>query len=288
MKNVSILALLANFMAAAGTVRAQEAVKTGMAEVRGGTIHYEIAGSGVPLVLIHGGQMDCRMWDEQFKLFATTYRVIRYDFRGFGQSPVSTKVFAGEDDLADLLRFLGVRKAIVIGLSLGGRVAIDFALAHPDMTEAIIPVAPGLSGFHFSDDPNMTESWRAAQANDWDRVASLWLKTGYMAPAMENPSIAPRLRELARDNAHEVLDNGALERVLNPPAIERLPEIRVPTLVIVGDRDVADIHEICGLLRARIPAVTEVVVRGSGHIVNMEKPREFNEAVLRFLVSLKH
>ena len=103
---------------------------------------------------------------------------------------------------------------------------------------------------------------------------------------MENPKIAPRLHQLALENAHENLDNGALEKVLYPPAIERLPQIKVPTLVIVGNRDVADIHEICGLVYARIPGVKEVVIQGSGHIVNMEQPEQFNSAVLDFLEQL--
>lgn len=260
--------------------------QSGFADVEsGGKLYYEVAGSGHALVLIHGGQMDSRLWDEQFALFAKSYRVIRYDFRGFGKSPAAAKPFAGEEDLYALLKFLDVEKTYVVGLSLGGRVAIDFALAHPDMTDAMVPVAPGLSGFHFSDDPTMMESWRAAQAGDWAKVADLWLHTGYMAPAMENPKIAPRLRQLATENAHEWLDNSSLERVLNPPAIERLPQIRTPTLVIVGNRDVADIHEICGLLYARISGAKVVLIENSGHIVNMEQPVEFNRAVLDFLAA---
>jgi pimeloyl-ACP methyl ester carboxylesterase len=261
-------------------------VAAGFAEVNGGKLYYEVAGSGHALVLIHGGQMDRRMWDAQFALFSKTYRVIRYDVRGFGKSPASTNVYADEEDLAALLEFLHVGTAYIVGLSLGGRVAIDFALAHAAMTDAIVPVAPGLSGFQFSPDPTEMDTIRAAQAGDWRTVADLWLKSGYMAPAMENPKIAPRLRQLAFENAHENLDNPLLETMPNPPAIERLPNIRTPTLIIVGNRDVSDIHEICGLLYARIPGAKEIVVQGSGHIVNMEQPEQFNRAVLGFLASL--
>jgi pimeloyl-ACP methyl ester carboxylesterase len=256
----------------------------GVANINGGQLYYEVAGAGGhTLVFIHGGQMDSRMWDEQFALFSRSYRVVRYDFRGYGKSPAPTHVFAGEEDLAALLKFLRIQKATVVGLSLGGRVAIDFALVHPEMAEAIVAVAPGLSGFHFSDDPNMLESWRAAQDGDWRKVTELWLKSGYMAPAMRNPQIAARLRELAYDNAHQFLDNGALERILSPPAIDRLADLRVATLVMVGNLDVIDIHEICGLLRARVPRVREVLIPGAGHIVNMEKPAQFNAALQEFL-----
>jgi len=77
-------------------------VQSGFADAEGGKLYYEVAGSGHPLILIHGGQMDRRMWDEQFALFSKSYRVIRYDFRGFGKTPAATKPFAGEDDLAAL------------------------------------------------------------------------------------------------------------------------------------------------------------------------------------------
>ncbi len=265
---------------------AASGVQSGFADINGGKIYYEVRGAGHPLVLIHGGQMDRRMWDEQFDLFSKTYRVIRFDVRGFGKSPASTNVYADENDLAALLKYLHIEKAYVLGLSLGGRISIDFALTHPDMVDAIVPVAPGLSGFHFTEDPNETDSWRAALAGDWQKVADLWLKSGYMSLAMENTKIAPRLRQLALENAHQYLDNPMLESIPNPPAIERLPDIKTPTLIIVGNRDVSDIHEICGLLYARIPGAREIVIEGSGHIINMEQPELFNRAVLNFLASL--
>lgn len=279
-----------SFFMAAAPAGAQSAApasaQNGFAEINGAKIYYEVAGAGHPLVLIHGGQMDSRMWDEQFQLFSKTYRVVRFDVRGYGKSPASKNIYASEDDLAALLKYLKMEKAYVVGLSLGGRIAIDFALTHPEMTEGIVPVAPGLSGFHFSDDPNEWNVLRAVQAGDFAKAADYWLQSGYMAPAMENPKIAPRLRQLSLDNVHENLDNPLLETMPNPPAIDRLLQIKAPTLIIVGNRDVADIHEICGLLRAGIPGAKEIVVEGSGHIVNMEKPEEFNRAVLGFLGSL--
>jgi pimeloyl-ACP methyl ester carboxylesterase len=159
-----------------------------------------------------------------------------------------------------LLNDLEVDKATIIGLSLGGRIAIDFALAHPERTRAIVPVAPGLSGFDFSPDPDFLPTLDAAQTGNWEKVADIWLKSGYMAAAKENPKIAPRIRQLAIDNAHENLDNFLLLRQLKPAAIVRLPQIDVPTLIIVGSRDVNDIHEIAGLLYARIPGAKEIVM----------------------------
>lgn len=273
------LALL--LVAITSVARAQ----SGYADVNGGRLYYEVAGTGHPLVLIHGGQMDSRMWDDQFAKWASAYKVIRYDVRGYGKSPAATGVYADEEDLASLLHTLNVPKAYVVGLSLGGRIAIDLMLSHPELVDAAVLVAPGLSGFPFSPNPNDLASWHAAQAADWETVTRYWLTSGYMAPAMENPRIAPRLHQLALENAHENLDNAALERQLSPPAIDRLASIHVPTLIVVGNRDVTDIHEICGLLYARIPGAKEVVIDGSGHIVNMERPEAFERTVLDFLHS---
>jgi len=275
------LALL--LLSSSVALAAQAAQQQGYFDLDGGKLYYEVAGQGHPLVLIHGGQLDHRIWDEQFEFFSKRYRVVRYDARGFGNSPRSTKVYADEDDLAALLKHLQIDKAYIVGLSLGGRIAIDFALAHPGMVDAIVPVAPGLSGFNFGNDPNFFATLEASQSGNWEKAADLWLQSGYMAPAMKNPAIAPRLRQWAIENAHQNMDNPFLERILKPPAMERLQEIRVPVLIVVGSLDVTDILEIAGLCYARIPGAQEVVIQNSGHIVNMEQPQQFNSVVLDFL-----
>src|SRR5436305_1069029 len=229
------------------TLHAQVNAQHGYCDVNGGKIYYEVAGQGHALVLIHGGQLDRRMWDEQFQFFSQKYRVIRYDVRGFGNSPAATKPFSQHEDLAALLKCMKVDKAYIVGLSLGGRIAIDFALAHSEMVDALIPVAPGLSGFNLGTDPNELEILKAAQAGNFQKTTDLWLQSGYMAPAMKDPQIAPRIRQLALDNAHQELDNFLLDKDVFSSAIEHLSEIKVPTLIVVGSADVQGIHEITGL-----------------------------------------
>ena len=126
----------------------------GQVPVNGGKLYYEITGQGHALVLIHGGQLDRRMWDDQFRFFGSKYKVIRYDVRGFGNSPAAAEPYSDKEDLAALLKFLKVEKAYIAGLSLGGRIAIDFAIAHPEMVDALVLAGPGLSGFSFNPDPN--------------------------------------------------------------------------------------------------------------------------------------
>jgi pimeloyl-ACP methyl ester carboxylesterase len=260
-------------------------VTTGMAEVAEPVLYYEAAGTGEPVVLIHGGQLDCRMWDEQFQTFAQHYRIIRYDVRGYGKSEAPTKPYANEKDLLGLLQYLHIEKAHLIGLSLGGRIAIDFTLTYPDRVKNLVAVGPGLSGFAWSAEGEK-RSWQiveAARDQGPEKAVELWLHDPYMAPAMENPVLAKRLRCLARDNARCWLVNPFLRRELTPPAVKRLGEIHAPTLVVIGERDVPDIQAIGKLLKKGVPHARKVMIPGAGHIVNMEKPQEFDRIVRRFL-----
>jgi uncharacterized protein (TIGR03067 family) len=260
-------------------------VRSGMALVSEPVLYFETAGEGPAVVLIHGGNLDRRMWDDQFQEFARHFQVIRYDVRTFGLSDLPTKPYSDVEDLASLLRFLRIKKAHLVGLSLGGRIIIDFALEHPDMVASLVPIGPGLSGFEWShnDEQRFNEIARAAQHSQIGKVADLWLASGYMAPAMEKPALASRLRELTLDNARNWLANPVLARPIEPPATRRLNQIKAPTLLMVGSRDVPDIQKIVKTLKAGIPHAQQVVVQGAGHMVNMEKPEEFNRVVLGFL-----
>src|SRR5689334_19941744 len=113
---------------------------SGTAEVNHTRLYYEVAGSGPPLVLIHGFDLDTRMWDDQFEVFAQHYRVVRYDVRGFGKSARPTEPYAHEEDLKALLDYLGIAQAHIVGMSMGGGIAIDFTLTYPEMTRTLILV----------------------------------------------------------------------------------------------------------------------------------------------------
>jgi 3-oxoadipate enol-lactonase len=137
-------------------------------------LYFEIKGRGKPVVLIHGGQLDRRMWDAQFDEFAKRYRVIRYDLRGFGKSSAPSKPFSNHEDLHALLRRLQVEKATLVGLSLGGAVAVDFALMYPNEVDSLVLVCPGLGGFHFEDKANdLFAIIQAAQEQNDEKVTEL-------------------------------------------------------------------------------------------------------------------
>ena len=262
--------------------RSTPAVITGLAEVNGTTLYYEVQGRGPPLVLLEGGNLDLQMWDLQFTELASKYRVIRYDVRGFGRSGAQGASYLAHEDLLALLDHLSIERAHLVGLSLGGRIAVDFALEHPNRVKALVLVGPGLSGFEFSSNEWFAPIWEAMQVDDSIRAAELWLDSPYMAPAMEDKELALELRRLATENSRVWADQNT-EVPLSPTAAGRLEEIAAPTLVILGSRDVPDIHRIVELLITGVQGARRVIVEGAGHMVNMERPEAFNDLVLEFL-----
>jgi len=263
---------------------------TGFAEIDGGKIYYEVLGTGYPLVFINGGNMDCRMWDDQFEEFAQYYRVIRYDLRGSGKSETPKKPFYIIDDLCALLRVLNVNKTYIVGLSLGGSIAIQFTVEHPEMVDALVLVGSGLVGFKWSEDDtrrimkifkSVTDKKSAVNAMEE------WLKNPYMIPAMEKPNVARRVRKICLENYRALLTDSTLGSQPKAPSIQRLSEITAPTLIVIGERDVPDIHGVANVLKENIVGAKKTIIEGAGHIVNMEKSEAFNRIVLDFLASMR-
>ncbi len=256
----------------------------GIAEVNGTSLYYEQAGQGRTLVFIHGFSLDCRMWDDQFESFARGFHVIRYDLRGFGRSaPASDDPFDSAADLKALLEYLNVERATVIGLSLGGGIAIDFALAFPELTAALVTADSGLPGYPWPRGRPMTGPAELARSVGIDAAKQLWLSSELFAPAFERPEVSVRMSDYVGDYSgwHWLNDNPAI--MSQPPAIECLERIQCPTLVIVGERDTLDFQEISNILSERIPDSILCKIPGVGHMSNLEDPATFNDAVLNFV-----
>ncbi len=259
--------------------------KDGFVEVNGARLYYEIAGSGRPMILIHGFSLDTRMWDSQFETFARYYQVIRYDVRGFGRSDLpADNNYTFPDDLMSLMECLGIPHAYILGLSMGGGIAIDFALEYPEAVDALIPVDTVLGGFQspeFSD--SMRSVWVKAIESGVHEAKDLWLNLDLFKPARKNPDVAARLTQMVADYSGWHLSRANSLPNVDPPAIQRLDKINSPTLVIVGELDLPHFHTVADILLEQIPKARKVIIPGAGHMSNMENPVKFNEAVLRFL-----
>ncbi|HEX5506705.1 MAG TPA: alpha/beta fold hydrolase [Thermomicrobiales bacterium] len=262
-------------------------VTTGYADVNGARLYYEVAGAGHPLVLNHAGIADCRMWDEQFAAFAAHYRVVRYDMRGSGRSNDPPGPFSGRGDLYGLMTALGIARAHLVGLSMGGSLVLDMAIEHPDMVTALVPVAAGLGGHAGTGRDEQEEALEAAMAaDDYARANEIdlqvWVDGPRRAPGQVDPTVRERVREMNAGIYAQLPNQGTLQR-MDPPAAARLGEITAPTLVIAGDGDVPDILDIADVLAAGIAGARKVIIPGVAHMVNMERPAEFNRLVLDFL-----
>lgn len=244
-------------------------------------LFYEVEGTGEPVVLIHAFSVDRRMWDPQVAALRGRFRVIRYDLRGHGRSAAPEAPYTGFGDLLAVLDALDVRRAALVGLSAGAVVATDFALTHPDRVTRLVLAAPGLGGYRVPPLPWAGPVFAAAAAGDAAGAAKLWAGTPIMA-LRRNTGAAKAVTEMVTGNAR-LWGLARTERPLDPPALGRLGDIRAPALILVGEQDLPHIREIAGLLAAGISTATLVTIPGAGHIVNLDAPDAFNDAVAAFL-----
>ena len=264
--------------------------RMGYVPLNGTDLYFETKGAGKALLLIHAGVADRRMWDHQFEEFSKSHFVIRCDLRGFGQTGNRPAEFAHYEDIADLLRYLQVESVYIIGASFGGSVAIDFALAHPEMVTALVLAAPALGGYRF-ESPEILNFFeaedQALEANDAASATTLnlkmWVDGFDRQPGDVSAEMRERVREMQFNVFSQAQGEGGTEKKLSPPAMDRLHKIACPTLVMIGEHDAAEFRSIADQIARQIPNARHVIIPGTAHLPNMEKPEEFNRLVLVFL-----
>jgi 3-oxoadipate enol-lactonase len=256
--------------------------------VNGGRLYYERAGQGDAVVFIHAGIADSRMWDALFEGLSTDHLVVRYDQRGFGQSDAPTEPFKPEDDLRAVMQAVGVDRAALIGASLGGRVAIHAALEGPQMAERLVLIAPGISGFQWSD--STTKWWpeieAAFEAGAIGQAVELETRMWVDGPGRQPGDVDPAIRSLAVEmgrRVYELNGNEDLAQETVPNAIDRLDELRMPVLVILGEGDLPDMHTIADTIAERVTDVRLEHIPVAAHLPSMERPHEVEALVRSFL-----
>jgi 3-oxoadipate enol-lactonase len=253
------------------------------------TVAHDVAGAGPTVVLVHAGIADSRMWEPQWAPYAERFRVVRYDMRGFGDSPLPKAPYAHARDLVSLLGEVG--PAAVVGVSLGGRVALEAAVERPDLVQALALVGPPFPGHDWSEEMNRFDEEEEAAAERGDAGAyaeanlRFWLDAGRPADAVD-----PAVRALVRTMILRAFELQVAERPeeaeeeqLVGDLATRVREIRAPVLVLVGRDDVSDMHAIAERLERELPNAERAVVPGAAHLPSLEQPADFDGVLVPFL-----
>lgn len=248
---------------------------------------------GMPVLLLHANVADRRMWQGQWEGLAAARPVAGYDRRGFGESrTLKATPYSNVADLWDVMDSLGYGRAVLVGCSMGGRVAIDAALARPDRVSGLVLVSPGVSGApapRYGDSVKvLMDAISAAEAQgDLDAKnelqARLWLD-GPLSPPERVGGEIRRLFLSMNGSALRAADTGPASE--EPSAWEQLEAIKAPTLVMWGDLDLPHLQERCALVAQRIPGAQSCVLQGTAHLPALEAPQEFNLALGRYFESL--
>lgn len=255
----------------------------GSAKVNGANLHYERAGHGTPVVLVHGFSFDLRSWDLQVKALAERHAVLRYDLRGFGRSSMpSQALYSHVADLAALLGTLDLAPTHLVGLSLGANVALGLALEHPGMVRSLVLASSGLPGHAWTEERPPDAAMAHAKAHGVAAARAFWLQHDLFASVRDYPEAQSRLAAIVADYSGWHWANANPMRPFTATAA-RLGDVAAPTLVVSGGRDVSGYREIADVLAAGIPGAQKLDFPEAGHVLTLEQPERFNSAVLAFL-----
>jgi pimeloyl-ACP methyl ester carboxylesterase len=243
-------------------------------------------GSGDPVVFIHGGLTESGIWEDQIAFFAGNFRAMAYDRRGYGESDLPTAPFRHCDDLACVLDALRLDKAVIVGCSAGGGVAIDFALEYPQRVEKLILITPSIGGLSYPLGLTLRTIRHAINYGRFglEKAAELFINDpfwAYFVPGEKGARDKFTASFLA--NARFYSGKQTMERPLKPGAIKRLGEIARPTLLIGTDRDAEFNKRACRMLERGISGIESREISQSGHLPNLEAPGETNRIIEEFL-----
>jgi pimeloyl-ACP methyl ester carboxylesterase len=263
----------------------------GFATINNARIYYEIAGERDPFVMIHAGVADSRQWNNEFGYFEDRFQVLRYDMRGYGNSEPVEGDYNNLDDLVALLNYLHIDlPCILMGCSMGGGLAMDFALSYPARVKALIMVGSGPTGLDLNvPEPAKFEAWdKAYDAGDLDLAAELGTQIWFDGMGRTPEQVDPLMRRLTYDMGRMALSHEAKKLGKRLPNAEvsgaaRLNQLKAPLLVIVGEHDIPYILAAADYMVEKIPSARKVTIKDAAHLANMDHPEEFKQIISEFL-----
>ena len=266
-------------------------VKTDFATMGNAKMYFEMSGRGKPLLLLHSGIADHRMWAGQCSEFSRHFQVIMPDFRGYGKSPAPRGPFRHYEDIHGLVQHLGFTSVNMAGCSLGGRVAIEMAIAYPETVSRLILIAPGMTGYEYLDKETLAKDAileGLIASGEREEVADMLVDIWVVGLKRNRETVDSAARALVREM---ILDNyvSVTDKYPETPSgfdmMSRLAEIRVPTLVMIGHSDLPDMQAISQLVTDRIHGAKRQSIPNAGHLPNLENSALFNQSVIDFLAA---
>lgn len=254
------------------------------------SVWYDVHGEGPAVALLHAGAADSRMWEPQLRSFAESHSVLRVDFPGFGRTPIEASPVSFRNAVREALDAAEIDRTALVGVSLGGNTALELAVESPGRVSALVLVGAGLPDHKWSEEVTsfFAAEDEALERGDLDAAVDANLRTWLAGPNRNLDTIDSELRTLVATMQRRAFELQSAwpelraER-LDPPYSERLRDVNVPTLVLTGDEDIADIHQIAERLVAGIPDASRATIADAAHLPNIERPEEFDRIVLGFL-----
>jgi pimeloyl-ACP methyl ester carboxylesterase len=269
-------------------------IDSGYAEVNNTRLYYEIAGKGPAIVFIHGSFGDRRFWDFQMSDLSKKYRVLRYDLRGFGKSalPKEEEVYRDCDDLLGLLNYLNIERAHICGLSYGSFIAIDFALAYPQKCTSLISIGPRVAGDDLHDYKPNSDSFKTIISKTVELLKTtgkkeatdfLWAGDNSLSKSVQSTEARDVLLRMGYEYSWWRHLHPSKREYAFPQAIKHLDQIKIPTLVVTAEYDVEICKQVANTLANGITGAKLISIKHAGHIMNMDRPEQFDKALSKFL-----
>jgi 3-oxoadipate enol-lactonase len=250
----------------------------------------DVQGEGPPVVLLHAGLTDSRLWEPQLRSFPQSHSVLRVDLPGFGNSPLETNPVSFRGAVRDAMDAEGIDRAALVGVSLGGNTALELALESPERVSALVLVGAGLPDHEWSEEVTafFADEEAALERGDLDAAVDANLRMWLAGPRRSLDDMDPAIRMLVGEMQRQAFrQQKGHEDVrmlrLEPPASERLGDVNIAAQVLTGDDDVPDIHRIADRLAAGISGAERATIAGAAHLPSLDRPEEFDRIVLDFL-----
>lgn len=254
----------------------------GRMAVSGGFLSYDIAGEGPDVVLLHGFSVDRRSWDPQIESLAKSYRVIRYDLRGFGASSLPDGAYEHGADLVELMHHLGIANSVLVGLSLGANVALSFATHRPEMLRGLVLASPGLPGYVWRTERPPDAVAKVAAASGTVAAKAFWLSHQLLASLDSEPEMRSLVHQMVHDYSGWHWEGEGRQASI-APALVALEDLKLPTLIISGGRDLEGYRDIARHINSRLPSAVLHALPAGGHFVNMDTAaRDFTALLSEF------